>query len=348
MKLYLMEAFSFFSRVPGDHVRINHGAGPAGVGGPVVKLSRMQDYFPNYSFRYNIIYTVSARIPPAVCSAARGRGVKIVQHINSVFHPAYRADYDQLNRPFRKILGVADYVVFGSAFAKEGARRYLGTCKTPSSVIYNAIDTSHFIPAKKNSDRFTILAVGVHYIRHRIEPLIQAMAYVHKSHPNAKLIIAGPLKAGTGIFDCSRESFIRLAREAGVEQSIQFLPRYSQEEAPGILALGDILVHLKHMDWTPNTVIEAMACGLPVLHTGNGGLPEIVGDAGLSLDLPNDWDNIQTPAPELLAEKIIRLYTLRREKGEIARDTAVERFDIRSWVDRHREIFEGLLCRTAG
>lgn len=341
-----MEILNVFSHISGDSVRVNHGAASSGIGGPNVKLRRMQDHFANYSFRYNIIYSVSAKIPPAVCTSAGKRGVKIVQHINSVFHPAYRPNYDQLNKPFKQILNVADYVVFGSNFAREGAERYLGKCTAPSVIIYNGVDTSHFTPAKGQPGRFNILAVGVHYIRHRIEPLILAMPHVNKMYPDAKLIIAGPLKNGGGIFDCSQKSFVQLAEKVGADRNVEFLPHYTQEEAPGIMALGDILVHLKHMDWTPNTVIEAMACGVPVLHTGNGGLPEIVGEAGLSLDMPDDWDNIHIPDPEFLAEKIIGLYEIRKEKSEIARTEAVQRFDLKVWAEKHHEIFDGLLDRT--
>ncbi len=343
IKLYIMEMLSFFCKVSGDNIRVNHGAVSSGIGGPVVKLSRMQHFFPNESLRYNIIYSVSAKIPPLICTSARKRGVKIVQHINSIFHPAYRSNYDQLNEPFRQIYNIADHIVFGSDFAKKGTERYIGKCSTPSTIIYNAVDTSHFTPAKKNPDRFNILAIGVHYIRHRIEPLILSMPHVNKMYPDAKLIIAGPLKDGNGIFDCSQRSFEQLAEKTGVANNTEFYPRYTQEEAPQVIAHGDILVHLKHMDWTPNTVIEAMACGMPILHTGNGGLPEIVGQAGLSLNLPYDWDNIHAPEPEHLAEKIIELYELRNEKGEAARETAVDRFDLKVWVKKHEEIFEGLL-----
>lgn len=343
VKNYLPEWISLFFPVQKDKIRVHHAADTWDIGGPSVKLRRMQKYFQDYPVRYNIIYTVSAKISSFECTKAKKRGVKIVQHINSVYHPAYRSNYNEMNKQFKKIYEIADHIVFGSNFAKEGAERYLDKCSVPYTIIYNSIDVSHFTPQKRPDNRFNILVIGCHYIRHRIEPLILSMPYVNKIYPHAKLIIVGPLKKGEDIYDCSQESFVKVAREVRAEKNIEFFPQYTQEKAPKMYGLGDILVHLKHMDWTPNTVIESMACGLPVLHSGNGGLPEIVGDAGMSLNMPYDWNKIHSPEPELLAEKIIQLYEKRKEKGEIARKTAVEHYDLKEWVRKHQQIFESLL-----
>jgi glycosyltransferase involved in cell wall biosynthesis len=324
-----------------DRIRVHHGADPWGIGGPVVKLQRMQKYFPDYLFRYNIIYSVSAKVSSTVCAIAQKKGVKIVQHINSLWNPIYRPDYNEKNKPFKEIYRIADHVVFGSNHAKKSAEIFLGKCRVPYTIIYNSIDMSHFAPQKRPNDRFNILGMG-HCMRHRIEPLIRSMPYVNKKFPNARLIIAGPLKKGEGIWNCSKKSFERLARELGVKD-LEFLPEFTQEDAPSIYALGDILAHIMHMDWTPNTVIESMACGLPILHSGNGGLPEIVGEAGLSLDMPFDWNSIHSPEPELLAEKIIQLYKMREKKGKIARKIAVKCYNLQEWVKKHSDIFESLL-----
>ncbi len=332
---------SRYLALPVDQVRVHHGANSWEIGGPNVKIQRMQEYFPDHALRFNIIYTVSARVSSKVCASAKKRGVKIVQHVNSVYNPIYRPNYEELNRPFQEIHKIADHVVFGSEHAKSSAERFLGKCLAPYSIIYNSIDMSHFVPQKRPDSRFNIMVIG-HYIRHRIEPLIRAIPYVTKIFPHAKLIIAGPLRKGEGIFNSSWESFGGLIKELRVE-NIEYIPRFTQKEAPSIYALGDIMIHIMHMDWTPNTVIESMACGLPVLHSGNGGLPEIVGDAGLSLDMPYDWNNIHSADPETLAEKIIQLYEIRKEKAEIGRSVAVDRYDLRNWIKKHQEIFERLV-----
>ena len=188
----ILENLARFLPVPKDRVRVHHGADPWAIGGPSVKIQRMQKDFTDHPLRYNIIYTVSARVSSNVCSTAKKRGVKIVQHINSLYNAVYRPNYEELNRPFREIYEMADHVVFGSLHARDSAERFFGKCRAPSSIIYNSIDMSHFTFQERPANRFNVMVIG-HYIRHRIDPLIRAMPYLRKKVPVAKLIISGPL-----------------------------------------------------------------------------------------------------------------------------------------------------------
>ena len=48
---------------------------------------------------------------------------------------------------------------------------------------------------------------------------------------------------------------------------------------------------LKYKDPCPNTVIEALSCGLPVLYSKSGGLPELVNNScGVGLTVKNSWE----------------------------------------------------------
>jgi glycosyltransferase involved in cell wall biosynthesis len=249
-----------------------------------------------------------------------------------------------LNAAFRDVYHMADHVVYGSDFAYTGAQRYLGANSSPYSIIYNGVDTQHFwfSAGGRPDGRLNVLAIGVHYIRHRLVPLIRAMPHVVRDFPHAKLIIVGPLVPGEGLYECSEESIRRVISEVGLPDVV-FVPQYTQQEAPELYALGDVLVHLKHMDWTPNTVIEAMACGLPVVHAGNGGMNELVGGAGVSLNLPLDWNQVHTPDPVFLAERILEAHKRRQELGKMARQRAVERYDMQNWAEVHRQLFRSLL-----
>ncbi|MEM6883874.1 MAG: glycosyltransferase family 4 protein [Verrucomicrobiota bacterium] len=325
-------------------IQVRHGGGQEGTGGPVVKLRRMAEYFPDYEKKYNIIYACYGFVHRDECRDAKRKGIPVVYHMNSCGHPAYGVDYQQENQKFQVIHNeLADYIVYGSQHAQRGAQKYLGQPDVPSQIIYNGVNVDSFIPSKNRSgDRFHILIAGRHDIRHRIEPMLKAMLMILDEYPQVRLTIAGELHAGEGYRDCQRESFAALER-ALPKGTVEWHGAYTQNEAPDLYRSADVLVHLKHMDWTPNVVAEAMACGLPVVYAGNGGMQELVGDAGVGLNVPENWEEIQEADPECLAAGVIRAWQNRETMGRLARERAEQEFSLQSWIEKHLILFRDLI-----
>lgn len=78
----------------------------------------------------------------------------------------------------------------------------------------------------------------------------------------------------------------RLATSEGVLGRVEFLPAVSTAEVPGVLASMDVMAlpSLTQPNWMEQfgrTLIEAMACGVPVVGSDSGEIPHVVGDAGL-------------------------------------------------------------------
>jgi glycosyltransferase involved in cell wall biosynthesis len=108
------------------------------------------------------------------------------------------------------------------------------------------------------------------------------------------------------------------------------------DATPDSLRRADVLLYAELDAACPPIVLQAMACGLPVVHAASGGVPELVGtEAGVGI--PPDAD------PAGLAAAVLAVDERRAEYAEAARRRAVERFDIRPWLDRHRQIFEELV-----
>ena len=70
-------------------------------------------------------------------------------------------------------------------------------------------------------------------------------------------------------------------------------------------------------------------------------MPELVGpDAGIGVDAPLDWDRDHPPDPAALADAVLEIAAGRPRFGAAARKRAVERFDVKWWIARHRAVFE--------
>jgi glycosyltransferase involved in cell wall biosynthesis len=87
-----------------------------------------------------------------------------------------------------------------------------------------------------------------------------------------------------------------------------------------------------------------MACGLPVVYSNSGGLPELVGDqAGVGVPAELDWNRDVPPDAETMANAVVQVVRDRDRYAQAARQRAMERFDLQSWLARHREVFAMVL-----
>ena len=131
---------------------------------------------------------------------------------------------------------------------------------------------------------------------------------------------------------------------SGVADRIVFLGAYTQALAPDIYRSAHAYIATTHMDACPNSVIEALACGLPVAYSASGGVPELVGpDAGVGVEVREDFSVTQIPDIAQFGEAMIEVSERHGHMTKAARARAVEAFDLRVWIERHEQIFRSHL-----
>jgi glycosyltransferase involved in cell wall biosynthesis len=318
------------------------GARSGNVGGPLVKVKRLQESFPQHVWNYNLAYVLSNApyLPAAALNWLRFRGTPIVLNQNGVFYPGwYAGNWKRQNEVMAQAYHRADYVFWQSEFCRRAADQFLGKRVGKGEILFNAIDMELFAPTERGVDRpFTFLLTGKigRHLGYRLESTINGLAKARNAGLDAKLKIAGWVED---------ISFVRsLVERHGLSNHIVMTGPYTQEQAPSIYLGGDAYVMTKYLDPCPNTVIEAMACGLPVLYSASGGVPELVGDeSGIGLPVPEEWNTVHVPSAETIAEGMLKIAASREVMSQAARERAVRNFDIRNWIERHRAVFTELL-----
>jgi len=202
-------------------------------------------------------------------------------------------------------LNAAGVIAVSSALRERLAG--LGVPKERIRVLRNGVDLERFAPRSRaelrqalGMARATLLSVGnlLAFKGHGI--VIEALA----SLPQCDLVIAGE--------GPDRAAFKAIARKAGVAERVRFVGSLSHETLREYYAAADALVLASSREGWPNVLLEAMACGTPVVATNVGGVPEIVTarEAGVVVE-ERSADAVARAVRELFAAPAERAATRR-------------------------------------
>jgi len=329
-----------FDRIPEAH--------DVAAGG-IVKLQHLASRFPNQSRRFNVLYLVSSRLPDApeaVAWWAKRNGARLVVNQNGVAYSAWHGPgWERVNAPMAALLAAADHVFYQSEFCRVSADRFAGRAAGPAEILHNAVDVVHFQPLARSTDQrgLVLLLAGSQDQWYRVESAVRAVASLTRRGIDAELVVTGRLRWSPDTRAC-RTQADELVGSLGVANRVTWTGVYSQAQAPALFQRADVLLHTKYNDPCPTVVIEALACGVPVVYSASGGVPELVGpDAGVGVPAHLDWERDVPPDPEALADGVEKVRRHLAQYSEAARQRALDRFDARQWVARHADVFEGLV-----
>ena len=315
------------------------------VHGGAVKLLHLRDAYAWDERTFNLLYLVSSAAPvfaQDLLDRCKKLRIPLVWNQNGVAYPAWAGpDTERYNGPMRRLRAKADHVIYQTAFCRDSAELFLGHSGAASEVLFNPVDLKKFHPAADSTPAspLRLLSLGTHGYPERVLSAIRCVRALKDSGIDCLLTIAGRLGWRAGSAETRRE----IAR-LDLGKAVTVLPSFTQEEAVELYRRHHILLHPKYLDPCPTVVLEALSCGLPVIGSASGGLPEIVPPScGTLIPVPLCWDRLITPTGEQLAAAVESLIPRLREVALAARSHAETNFDGARWVERHASIFRSVL-----
>jgi glycosyltransferase involved in cell wall biosynthesis len=196
-----------------------------------------------------------------------------------------------------------------------------------SSVIYWGVDLDRFRFQQQCQDPYRLLYVGQVMPHKGVHTVISAAEMLIKGGlNNVRLTVVG------GSTDSRYASTLHeMVKAAGIEKHVEFCGGVPRESLPDVYRSHGVLVFASEFDEPFSiTLLEAMACGIPVVATGRGGTPEAIEHLcnGLIFEASNPRD---------CAAQVRRLLDdgeLRERLRSNARRIVEERFDLEQMVNQ--------------
>jgi glycosyltransferase involved in cell wall biosynthesis len=167
----------------------------------------------------------------------------------------------------------------------------------PFEVVPNAVDTRHFYPASPQDRQpqkpVMILTVAMLQPIKGIDLLIDAFSILHARGIDCRLSIVGD--------GPERQHLQELADRLQVTSLVSFLGVRSRSEVAGLMHNADLFALSSLWENQPVALIEALACGLPVVAPAIGGIPEIVQPEAGALFEPGNVGDLSDKLESVIA-----------------------------------------------
>ncbi|NIN63988.1 MAG: glycosyltransferase [Anaerolineae bacterium] len=238
--------------------------------------------------------------------------VKTVFTLHDLIFQFYPEMHKPLNRWFLtlmmpRFLRAADAVIAVSECTKKDAVHFYGIEEAKIHVVYEGVNPS-FRPAPPETvgqmrrkyslpDNFT-LTVGTIEPRKNLTSLLEAYSALRQSGVESKLVIAG--KKGW-----LYEGFFRRLSELGLGDEVVLPGFVPDRDLPALYGAADLFVFPSFYEGFGLPVLEAMACGVPVVTSNTSSLPEVAGDAAVLID-PSSVDELVTAMRAVLENHELR------------------------------------------
>jgi N-acetyl-alpha-D-glucosaminyl L-malate synthase BshA len=280
---------------------------------------------------YALPHAVSAELARQVLAAERPASApRVVTTLHGTDTTLVGIDPTFLPLTRFSVLG-SDAVTVPSVWLAETTRQNLALPEAfPIDVVPNFVDTERFAP-KLGAGVAPPVIVHVSNFRplKRVTDVVRVFALVRAARPaRLRLVGDGP----------DREVAGALARELGVAADVEFLGE--RDDLPGTLADAAVFLLPSETESFGLAALEALSCGVPVVASRVGGLPEVVRDGEVGfLHAVGDCDAMGASIVRLLDDP-----ALRARLGRAARARAEADFRVEPAVIRYEAIYRRVLA----
>lgn len=293
--------------------------------------------FGYYFCTYQAKKIVTRLMPDIVHAIYAGGYGTLLRLIN--FHPSIlsaigsdieitRVRSEWKYRMIKSNLNYPDLVTVNSKFLLSQAKKFMYNKKI--KLILHGVDTKLFnIQFTNGNQSNTIGTVKTLEYGYGIDILIKAFESVSSSH-SINLLIAGQ--------GSLRKKLIHLTKKLGISNKVCFVGSIPHGEVPKILNKLSIFVCMSRIEGFGGSVIEASSCGLPVIVSNVGGLPETLIDGKTGFIVEKE-----DPVSAAKAiEKLINNPNLRSKMGQAGRAFVVKNYNWDDCVDKMIDVYNSL------
>ena len=276
---------------------------------------------------------------------ARYKGIPVVQRLNGMnwlhrrrwtgVRHFVRAEYGNILLSFIRSR-LASGIVYQSQFAKSWWERVYGLTRKPNCVVFNAVDLQVYTPEglhDRPQDRYRLLMVegslGGGY-ELGLEWGVRLSERLQKSGFPVELVVAGRVSPA-----------LQAKWQHKAHIPLRFAGLVKAQDIPSMDRSAHLLFSADVHPACPNSVIEALACGLPVAGLATGALPEMVlDDAGAITPYGGDAWKLEPPDLDRLAQAAGVVLQNQERFRAGARRRAEAAFGLDKMIDGYLKAFE--------
>ncbi len=234
----------------------------------------------------------------------------------------------------KKTLKYADALASTSRVMADATREFLCDSEKEITITPFGVDINRFSPSTKRIKHERPVITIVKYLRpvYDIELLIRGFSLAYDQldvKPILKIYGNGPLKS----------ELVALAKSLGKEDSISFYDTIPNTEVPQVIRDSDIFVNCSKSESFGVTVVEGMACGVPVVVTDCPGPKEVVIDGVTGIVLKDR-------SPQTMADAFVYLLSndeLRENMGKAGRERVLDQYDWSKNVSLLEELYKKVI-----